>query len=80
MNSTTKRIIAELQYASRTTFSSALKKMKSVQRYEINRTVDQAYRKMVKASPKINKTDVLRLLATIGAFSAFLDPDYAESS
>ena len=80
MGSTTKRIVAELQYAKRTMFSSALRKMKSVERLEINRAVNQVYRKLVKTDSKINKTDVFRLLAAIGAFSALQDPEYAGSS
>ncbi len=80
MGSTTKRIIAELQYAKRTMFSSALRKMKPTQRYAINNMVDLVYRRMVKTDLKINKTDVFRLLASIGALSAFLDPKYAGSS
>ena len=80
MGSTTNRIIAELQYAKRTIFSSALRKMESVERLKINKLVNQAYRKLVKVDSKINKTDIFQLLASIGAFSALSDPEYAGSS
>ena len=80
MGSTTKRIIAELQYASRSIFSSALRKIKPAERVKVNHAVGQVYRKLVKINPKINKTDVFRLLAAIGAFSALQDPEYAGSS
>ena len=80
MGSTTKRIIAELQYAGRTAFSSALRKMEFAERYKVNGAVDRVYRRLVKIDSKINKTDVLRLLASIGALSASLDAEYAGSS
>ncbi len=80
MGSTTKRIIAELQYASRSIFSSALQKINPVERSKVRGAVDQVYRRLVKTDSKINKTDVFRLLASIGAFSALQAPKYAGSS
>lgn len=80
MRSTTARIAAELQYAGRRTFSSALKKLEAVERRIINGAVNGVYKILVKNDPQINKTDVLQLFASIGAFTALQDPDYAGSS
>jgi len=80
MGSTARKIIAELQHAGRATFSSALQKIKPVERHKVNKAADQMYRKLVKTDPKINKTDILQLLAAIGALSASLEPDYTGSS
>jgi len=80
MNSTTKTVSAELQYASRTTFSSAIRKLSANDRRRIADAVNHLYGEIKPINPQINKTDILRLLAAIGAFSALLDPKYAGSS
>lgn len=80
MNSTTKTKMAELQHARRPTFSSALSKLSREDRRQVNEGVDNLYEKLHLINPKINRTDILRCLAAIGAFSALLDPNYGGSS
>jgi len=80
MGSTTRRLAAELQYAKRTIFSSALQKLSPSERREIVGVTNQLYRKLIPSDSKINKTDIFRLLAAIGAFSALSDVNFARSS
>ena len=80
MNSTTERITAELQYARRMVFSSALRKMPPSDRHKVTNIANRLYQEMVSHDSKINKTDIFRLLAAIGAKMALLDPNFAGSS
>jgi hypothetical protein len=72
--------MAELQYAKKELFSSALRKIPYVERVEINRIVNQTYEKMIKTDLSLTRTDILRLLASLGAFSALQDPSFKGSS
>ena len=78
--STTARIAAELQYASRELLSSAVKKLEMVHRRILSSVVEVVYAKLKAIDTDINRTDIYRLFASMGAQLALRDPESTRTS
>jgi len=80
MGSTTSKLAAELQYTGRKVFSSALMKMERSERSKMRTLVEEVYTRLSITDPAITRTDILQLLAALGANFAINDPEFKGSS